>query len=347
MSSQKANQNDDELELIQNVLFQLHLRGISLSPSVIADILVAYKSKPFIIFAGPPEFGKEILVDCFFHTLTNNDPSQYQKMIGHPWWANMSPDVTNFVQTQSCWNTLKIETLIETAWAFENRKKNYIGALISMSPGEVQEYFSEIAFQIRSERIMRLPTTHFSEPIPFPRNLSIVGTINTSNFSQSDYDLLFKTSILQNPVDPVDNIMRDNKHKHVAGRMYQIRPGIRNSQQAIIKLFALLRRFHSGLLPFFQISKLLDKKLSAISNNAIQDGLVYLSNAWSFNRHGLYSRDHSENLKCALDFAITQCLLLPCSEEIVQSVQLQNNLRKILSGWFPHSNDFVNQLAIT
>ena len=106
---------DPEITLLDDTQEQLHQQGFSLPRVWTANFLVALKSKPLMILIGPPEAEKEALVEGFSKVLMGRDSYQYQPMLGHPWWASQTADVATFTQTQSRFNTLKLEIMIEEA----------------------------------------------------------------------------------------------------------------------------------------------------------------------------------------------------------------------------------------
>ena len=68
-----------------------------------------------MILIGPREAEKEALVESYCQVITGGGSNQYQPMVGHPWWASQTADVAMFTQTQSRFNTLKLEMMIEEA----------------------------------------------------------------------------------------------------------------------------------------------------------------------------------------------------------------------------------------
>jgi hypothetical protein len=340
-----AKNSDVELAIINDTLAQIARSGISITSIWVANFLVALKSKPLILLTGPTESAKETLVNCFSNILTMGNFYQFQTMMGHPWWASHTSDVVTYTRFQSRFNTLKLESIIEEASLPQNKGRYFIAELIKISPGELEEYFSETAFQLQHKELMRLPTSHFSEPIPFPPNLSIVGTIDTINFNRLDRDLLSQATILDcYPVKPISGLPSENFSPNTFNEKSLLHSSIRDPQQAFWKLSKILVRFSSGLLPFLQVKQVLQEFRSVRSDNSIFEGIVYLANSWSYTGEGLFDRDSRINLQIALDLAISQSLLLPQSEKIAKSINLQKRLHKILDSEFPQASTYLNQL---
>jgi hypothetical protein len=336
---------DVELTLIEDTLAQLSRSGLSIPSIWVANLLVAFKSKPLIVLAGPSESAKETLVESFSRVLTGSDSYRYQTMMGHPWWATDTRDIATFTQMQSRFNTLKLEPMLEEARLPENQDKFFIAELTRISPGELQEYFSEMAFQLKHGQLMRLPTSHFSQPIPFPRNLSIVGTMDTIKFNWLDHDLLSQATIIHcAPIESAHVQALGNLARNPMREKSLIRSCVRDPQRAFRKLFGLLRSLPSALLPFLQANQILQKFLSTRATNALQEGMIYLANSWSSTGQGLFNENRQNNLQIAMDLAITQSLLLPSSDEIAQSERLQTKLQKVLRSQSPQASAYINQL---
>jgi len=336
---------DVELTLIEDTLAQVSRTGLSIPPIWVANFLVALKSKPLIILAGPPESAKEALVEGFGNVLTGNDSYRYQTMMGHPWWATKTRDIATYTRTQSQFNTFKLEILIEEAGLPENRDRFFIAELTKISPGELQEYFSEMAFQLKHGRLMRLPTSHFMEPILFPSNLSIVGTMDTVKFNWLDPDLLSQATIIDcTPVKSASVPRLGELYRDPDREKILMRSSIRNPQRAFRKMFNILRRFPYALLPLLRVKQVLQKFRSKYLGNPLFEGIVYMANSWSYTDRGLFNEDPRKNLQIALDLAITQSLLLPYSEKIAGSESMQIKLHKVLDDQFPTANAYINSL---
>ena len=337
---------NDEHTLIIDTLALISQSGLSIPPIWVANFLVALKSKPLIILIGSLEASKEILVKAFCNVLTGNDSSRYQAMTGHPWWANRNENIATYTDMQSRLNSFKLETMLDEAGLPENQDRYFIAELIKISPGELYEYFSETAFQLKQGQLMRLPSVHFSEPITFPKNMTIIGTLDTVKFNWLDPDLLSQATIIDcSQILPAsvqifkDIALNSRREKSL------LRSSIRDPQRAFTKLFKLLHKVPSALLPFFQIYKILQKYRSIYLGNSLVEGITYLSNSWSNSGQGLFDRDSRKNLRMALDLAITQSLLLPYSDKISKSENLKIKLYKILDDQFPGATAYLNQLT--
>jgi len=337
---------DPEITLLNDTREQLHKQGFSLPRVWTANFLVALKSKPLMILIGPPEAEKDALVEGFSKVMMGRDSYQYQPMLGHPWWASQTADVATFTQTQSRFNTLKLEMMIEEAGLPGNLDRLYVANISRISPGELQEYFSETAFQLRHGQLMRLPTSHFSDPIPFPSNLAIIGTMDILQFRWSDADLLSQTTIIDcAPMKIIGRQTIDRVSTDPLREKRLIRSFIRDPQRAFRKLIIILRGLPSALLPLLQIQQILQKVVSKSSSNMLLDGMIYLSNSWSQMGSGLFDENPQNNLQVALDLAITQSLLFPYREKIADSNNLHGKLQRVLGNQYPLASSFLSQLT--
>ncbi len=291
------------------------------------------------------ESGKEILTKCFFTNLTKGNLYQFQTMVGHPWWASHTSEVVSFTRAQTSFNTLKLESIIEDACNPQNKDRFFIAELIKISAGELEEYFSETAFQLQHNELMRLPGSHFSEPIPFPRNLSIIGTIDTIKFNMGNRELLSQATIIDcDPIKSGSDLPSENFSSATISEKFLLRSSIRDPQQAFRKLSKILKGFPSGLLPFFQAKQVLQKFCPGQPRDSILEGIIYLANSWSATGEGLFDRDSRINLHYALDLAISQSLILPFREQIAKSDTLQKRLYKFINSEFPQTWTFLSQI---
>jgi hypothetical protein len=79
--------------------------------------------------------------------------------------------------------TEKLLYVIEEASQPENAQQVFVVGLTHISPAELLSFFTEIAYQMPHNRIMRLGDAHLSTPVPFPPNLLLIGTMDTMDFN--------------------------------------------------------------------------------------------------------------------------------------------------------------------
>ena len=102
-----------------------------------------------------------------------------------------------FTEAQTPLNTSKLLALIGEAWLPENAGRIFMACHTRMSPAELEGYFASTALQIQCCGLMQLPTAHFTEPIPFPPNVLLIGTIDADGWKTSDDCLIAVTNIIQ------------------------------------------------------------------------------------------------------------------------------------------------------
>ena len=127
------------------------------------------------------------------------DCARCQMMVGHPWTFGKSENLAMFTEVHTRNTTEKLLGLIEEAWLPENARRVFIACLTRISPAELLAFFTEVAEQLGHGQLVRLGDLHFSEPIPFPPNLFLIGTMDTLDFDWWDHGLLSKTTIVQWP----------------------------------------------------------------------------------------------------------------------------------------------------
>jgi hypothetical protein len=192
----------NEQEIVDRLISTAVESGIQSDPSAIVNFYVALKSKPMAILSGPMSSGKVALVENLMLILAGGT-IQCQKMEGHAWWAGESGNVGFCTDTQTRFNTTKILCLAEEALQPENANRVFMACLTRISPAELNGFFSKVAFQIQHERLMRLPYAHLTEPLPYPPNLFLIGTMDTDSFDWSNADLLSVATIIdwRDPVE--------------------------------------------------------------------------------------------------------------------------------------------------
>jgi hypothetical protein len=179
-------QPDYEIQLLAGLSEQANQVGICIDRTAITNFYVALKSKPLAILTGPAHSGKIALVQCLAHNLMGGNCQQCQVMVGHPWSFGHTENLTLLIEAQMRCNTEKLLGLIEEAWRPGNAHRVYIACITRISPAELLSFFTEVSFQLKHGQLMRFGDVHFSEPIPFPPNLFLIGTMDTERFDWWD-----------------------------------------------------------------------------------------------------------------------------------------------------------------
>jgi hypothetical protein len=233
--------NDAECEMVSRLIQEMETLGCPADPISITNVYVALKSKPLALLVGPSQSGKIALVSSLAQVLTDGDSLRGQILPGHAWWAGRSGRTAFFTEAQTRFNADRILALMEEAWRPENADRIFVVCLARISPAELLGFFSEVAFQLQHGEIMRLPSLHLSEPLPYPPNLRLLGTMDTACFKWPDEDLLSMTTVIPWGGEPSSVVaLTPDPPRSVAARSsWRLNAGIGTEPAARLKL----RRF--------------------------------------------------------------------------------------------------------
>jgi len=316
---------------------------LPVDPISIVNLYVSLKSKPMSILTGAAHSGKSEVVRRLAQFLTDGDPIRSQMMNGHAWWAEKTHDVAFFTEAQTRFNTTKMLAVIEEAWQPENTNHVFVACLTRMSPAELIGFFSEVAFQLRHGEIIRLPGAHLTEPIPYPPNLFLIGTMDTTRFDWSDDDLLSQATLIQWPEDEIKPTAETDRESFPLGETVFLDSLIRNEATARLKLRRILGSEQQSLRPLLLAERLLNEHKIRLPGSVRGETLIYLANAWSKEGIGLFDQVTPNNLAIALDLAIVQILLPRMGTIIRDRPTLQRQLRDVMTH-FPRSVAFLERL---
>jgi hypothetical protein len=336
---------DREAALIASLHETMTGNGVSVSQDDIANFYVALKSKPLAILTGPAQSGKIALVQCLAQSLGEQNGLRVQMITGHPWWAEGSDDIANHTGLHTRFSTEKMLSTIEEAAQPDNAHQVFIACLTRISPAELLSFFTEVAFQLQHGRLMRLGDTHFSEPIPFPSNLRLIGTMDTLAFDWWGDDLLENSTVIQWPPGEIHPGAILNRVVPLEDGEF-LRSCIRRRDSAYRKVFPVLRRQREPFYPLLQLGAILKRYITSSQNKLTDEVMIYLANSWSRLGNGLFHPSPARNLAIALDLAIAQILLPRAADAIQELVTLRNRLEIVLAVQFPRSAAFVTALAV-
>ena len=319
--------------------------GICADQMAIVNLYVALKSKPLAILTGPAQSGKIALVQCLAKSLVDSNCSRCQMIAGHPWWAGACDNVAAHVEVHTRFATEKMLSVIEEASQPENRQHVFIACISRISPAELLSFFTEVGFQLHHGQLMRLGCAHFSEPIPFPSNLFLIGTMDTATFDWWDNDLLSSATIIQGAQASTLSCPSPDKTASLDEREF-LQSCIRNTDAAYRKITTVLKWQRQPFCSLLQIEVILRKHAVSLPNSMIDDVMIYLANSWSRLGIGLFHSSPTHNLAIALDLAIAQ-VLLPYAADTIRRLEIvRRQLRDILTTQFPCSAAFVTALAM-
>ncbi len=282
-------------------------------------------------------------MQCLSRILMGNC-AQCHLMVGHPWGFGRSENLAMFTEVHTRFTTEKLLCLIEEAWLPENTQCVFIACLARISPAELLSFFTEVAAQLRHGQLMGFGDARFSEPIPFPPNLFLIGTMDTSNFNWWDHNLLSKTTVVQ---WPMARSLASVSHNEIAPPWESefLRSCVRHKQVAYHKVYSVLRQLKQPLMPLFQIEALLREHAIPDLHEVIDEAVLYLANCWSRLGNGLFDPSLKDNLMIALDLAIAQILLPRVGDRIREDATLRKQLLTALTVEYPRSAAFVSTLT--
>jgi hypothetical protein len=341
--SDQPDRIDGEAAFTASLCEAMLENGISTSRDEVINFYVALKSKPLVVLAGPAKSGKNALVQGIAQSLVERESLRVQIFTGHPWWATRCDDIAGHTSLHTRFSTEKILSIIEEAGQPGNARQVFVACLTQISPAELLGFFTEVAFQLQHGQIMRLGDTHLSEPVSFPANLRIIGTMDTSSFDWWDSDLLLNTTVIQwrnarvlsNSVFGRCSLLEESEF---------LRSCIRGRDVAYHKIVPVLKSQRQPLYPLLRVEAALKKYVSVLEL-ATDEVMIYLANSWSRLGCGLFHPNPDRNLAIALDLAIAQILLPRAADAIRNLETLRNQLRNILTDELWRSAAFVDMLG--
>jgi hypothetical protein len=238
------------------------------------------------------------------------------------------------------YSTEKIMSIIEEAGQPENAHQVFIACLTQITPAELLSFFDEVSYQLQNGQIMRLGDTHLTEPLTFPVNLRIIGTMDTNSFDWWDDDLLFSTTVIQwsQETDIPDPIINQDV---ILDEYEFLQSCIRGKDAAYNKVYPVLKHQRQPLYTLLQVKANLHHYISCL-DLALDEVIIYLANSWSRLGDGLFHSSPDRNLAIALDLAITQILLPRAVDAIRNEESLRDRLIEILADKYPRSTGFMN-----
>lgn len=346
-------QPEAEVELIGRLVEAAARAGVVADRVSIVNCYVALKSKPLAILVGPGDSGKVALVKSLAQVLVGPECWRCQLMLGHAWWATGSSNVALFTEAQARFIASKVFDLVADALHPQNADRVFMGCLTHISPAELVGFFSEVAYQLRHGQLMQLPSFHLGEPIPYPPNLFLLGTVDAEHFGGWDDGLLSHATVLLWPPQAAgkEAAMRAPLLEDRSATT-GCRPGEAETcflLSSVRSQRAALRRLHSVpgwrpalMRPLWEMDELLRDYAVPLPETALAQALIYVANAWSQRRQGLFDPAMGCNLMVAMDLAILQTLLFHATERLCDSAVLHNRSMDMLGARFPRSAAFVS-----
>jgi hypothetical protein len=311
---------------------------------LLTNLFVALKAKPLAILAGPVNSGKEGLVEKLAGALSSKevDRLQLHTLTGHPWWATAS-SLQGLAEIQTRYTSEMVLDIFEEARLPQNSDTAFIVCFARISQAELQNFFTDLAFQLMNDRIMRIGDVHLDKPIPFPSNLFIIGTMDIDEYCWWDTDLMSKASVIQTGNYSLPDSLFTGKK--VSINVQELATPIRDTNLAYKRVKGLLAGEKQPFEHFFQIQEVLHSYNVSTSNRLMDEAVIYLANAWSNKGDGIFASEPRANLEIATDILIAQ-MLLPCIRDVVQkSPDLRKALHQVLHLYFPYSCEYLDQIV--
>lgn len=324
-------QKDEEQTLLNNLGNLLAKQGLQVDKGSLAHFYVTLKSNKSLLLAGPAQSGKRTLVESVGEILTD-DPLQAQFMVGHARWASQSQNVTQFVEAQEQWNKQRLMVLLEEAIRPENVDRLYIACLHQISPAELHNLFSSPGLLLFNEL----------DPIPFPSNFRLIGTMDTNRFPWWTPELLSHTTVIQWHPRSIPYRYQSSPLDSGAGKIF-LRACIKHEQIAYPRLLQIF----DNQQPFqwlIQVVSLLHDYGVNVPRDAVNQAIVFLANSWTQDGRGLFASSLSENLLVAYDLTIGQYILPWIATTKHAGLPLNRQIERLFNGRFPYAAAFLETL---
>lgn len=296
---------DSEHDALDALCAGVRAAGVEAERAAVVNLYVGVKSKPLTLLVGPAQGGKIAVMRCLAQVLTSGDVLRAQFMPGHAWWAGQSGNVALYTNAQTRLNTCKLLAMLEEAYVPENRDRVLVACLTRISPAELLTVFADTAFQLQHGEVMRLCAAHFTEPIPYPRNLLLTGTLDAPIGLDLEPDTLSMTNVVAWPANGSSSVSEAPPASPELdyGRAF-LASMVRSEQAARLKLRRVLQRPLATFRPFACLEATLQRHIAYLMPTLRRELLVYLANAHTRTGRGLFDDRPLVNLELALSWAI-------------------------------------------
>jgi hypothetical protein len=326
-------QNSQEQAIIDDLIEETAVAGVRADRLSILNFYVAFKSQPFLLLTAPAQTGKVALVHSLAHLLTSEPTAQYHTMVGHARWATHSQNVSQFVEAQARFNTSKLLMLIEEAVRPENHDRLYIACLTNVSPAELHTIFSIPGWQMWPNM----------EPIPYPPNLRLIGTMDTDHFRWWSPSLLSNTIVVPwfAQKTQLTDLSPQQSVTHEASLFLQA--CVRTDQAAYTRLRHNLYGQRQPFEPLVRVMDILCEEGVDLPQTVMNQAIIFLANAWTADGCGLFAPTSQLNLNIALDLALAQ-VVLPWLGVNGRVEPTRRRLNQLLAGRFEQAATFLQKL---
>ncbi len=343
MTQRNIQYQDGEVDLVNHLTKVLAQAGVRADRTQVANFYVALKHRRMVILAGRAGSGKTTLVKCLAGVLAGGSEQHQQIIPGHAWYAGMNPIQLDFINMHTSLVTEKFLSIVEEAFQPENAQQVFVVGLTHISPAELLSFFTETAFQIQHNQIMRIGDTHLSAPVPFPSNLLLIGTLDRTDFDCCwDEDLLSGATVIVWHADVTVPECAAASELQISNREF-LRSSLRDSRKAFEKLLLVVTGTKQPLKAVMLVQDVLQAHRLGFTPALLDDVILYLANAWSAQGNGLFNPSLSRNLAIASYLALAQLVLPHYFMAIRSSETLQAELYSILDEHLPRSRKFLKR----
>lgn len=221
----KATYTNSE-EIINYIHSYITSQGYEYNYTLISNLYLSLKTKPFVILAGISGTGKSKLVRLFAESLgATRENNQFNMISVRPDW-NDSTDLIGYKNLESKFIKGKLTQIIEDA--SENLDKPYFVCLDEMNLARVEYYLSDYLSVIESRQLIGETIVTDSliydyeiedeDSLKLPENLYLIGTVNmddtTFQFSRKvldrantiEFSEVNLESLFENEIEKVENM---------------------------------------------------------------------------------------------------------------------------------------------
>jgi hypothetical protein len=189
---------------------------------------------------------------------------------------------------------------------------------------------------------MRIGDAHLSTPVPFPSNLLLIGTMDTTEFDWWDEDLLSGATIIEWQADMMLPDSTAASEIHLPSGDF-LPSGLRDKHKAYEKLYSVVAGAKQPLKAALLVRDVLQAHGLEFSPALLDEVILYLANSWSARGNGMFDPSMTRNLAIAFDLAMAQLVLPRYLKAIRAQETLQADLYRILDEYLPRSSAFLKR----
>lgn len=266
---EKEITNKSQEEVINHIHSYITSQGYEYDYTLISNLYLSLKTKPFVILAGISGTGKSKIARLFAQALgATRENNQFNMISVRPDW-NDSTDLIGYKDLESKFIKGKLTQIIEDA--SENLDKPYFVCLDEMKLARVEYYLSDYLSVIESRQLIGETIVTDSliyddeiedeDSLKLPENLYLIGTVNmddttfqfsrkvldranTIEFSEVNLENLFEneTKEVENMTDVYNDFLKSTylKTTHIE---FEYRDYAKEINKKIIQINNILSKF--------------------------------------------------------------------------------------------------------